>query len=86
MQRYEPRIALTPGGDGLSAIRIISAESKHRLVAGGWLLLEHGYDQGAAVRIILERDGYTEVSTERDMEDRDRVTMGRWATLPVIAA
>jgi len=75
--RYEPRMALTPGGDGLSAIRRISADARAYLKPDGWLLFEHGFDQGAAVRTILERDGYSEVRTERDMEDRDRVTLGR---------
>lgn len=77
--RFEPRIALTPEGDGLSAIRTISAGACSRLVDGGWLLVEHGMDQGAAVRKIFENDGYTDISTERDMEDRDRVTLGRWS-------
>lgn len=75
--RFEPRMALTPEGDGLSAIRTISTGARTRLAAGGWLLLEHGHDQGAAVRKILETDGYLDVVTERDMEDRDRVTLGR---------
>ena len=76
--RFEPRIALTPEGDGLSAIRTISTGARTRLVDGGWLLVEHGMDQGLAVRRIFEGDGYTGISTERDMEDRDRVTLGRW--------
>ncbi len=76
--RFEPRVALTPEGDGLSAIRAISAGARTRLVDGGWLLVEHGMDQGLAVRRIFEGDGYTGISTERDMEDRDRVTLGRW--------
>jgi len=77
--RFEPRIALTPEGDGLSAIRAISAGARARLVHGGWLLVEHGMDQGAAVRKIFEGDGYTDIHTERDMEDRDRVTRGQWS-------
>jgi release factor glutamine methyltransferase len=76
--RFEPRMALTPEGDGLSAIREISHDARARLKPGGWLLFEHGHDQGPAVRHILERDGYTNVETLRDMEDRDRVTVGRW--------
>ena len=77
--RFEPRMALTPEGDGLSAIRTISTGARTRLVAGGWLLLEHGHDQGTAVRKILETDGYLDVATKPDMEDRDRVTIGRWS-------
>ena len=76
--RYEPRLALTPEGDGLSAIRRISADARAHLQAGGWLLLEHGHDQGAAVRPILSRDAYANIETIPDMEDRDRVTLGRW--------
>ncbi len=76
--RFEPRMALTPEGDGLSAIRDISHDARARLKPGGWLILEHGHDQGPAVRHILDRDGYTDVETIRDMEDRDRVTLGRW--------
>jgi release factor glutamine methyltransferase len=76
--RFEPRMALTPEGDGLSAIREISHDARARLKPGGWLLLEHGHDQGSAVRHILSCDGYTDVETLRDMEDRDRVTLGRW--------
>ena len=75
--RFEPRMALTPEGDGLSAIRTISTGARSHLAAGGWLLLEHGHDQGAAVRKILETDGYRDVATEPDMEGRDRVTLGR---------
>jgi release factor glutamine methyltransferase len=80
--RYEPRIALTPEGDGLSAIRRISRDARTRLKPDGWLLFEHGHDQGPAVRQILERDGYIAVETVRDMEDRDRVTLGRWRAPP----
>ena len=76
--RYEPRLALTPEGDGLSAIRRISADARAHLQPGGWLLLEHGHDQGAAVRTILARDGYADIETIPDMEDRDRVTLARW--------
>jgi release factor glutamine methyltransferase len=76
--RFEPRLALTPEGDGLSAIRRISADARTRLNDGGWLLFEHGHDQGPAVRTILTRDGYAAVETVQDMEDRDRVTLGCW--------
>ncbi|HEY0659944.1 MAG TPA: peptide chain release factor N(5)-glutamine methyltransferase [Lysobacter sp.] len=75
--RFEPRVALTPGGDGLDAIRVIAREAPAHLVSGGWLLLEHGWEQGEAVRVLLGEAGFTEVGTERDLEDRDRVTLGR---------
>ena len=55
----------------------IAAAPDH-LVAGGWLLFEHGWTQGEAVRALLDAAGYVEVSTARDLEQRERVSMGRW--------
>ncbi len=75
--RYEPRIALSSGSDGLDAIRAIAADAPAHLTAGGWLLLEHGYGQGAAVRALLQAAGFAQVATERDLEARERVTLGR---------
>lgn len=75
--RHEPRSALASGIDGLDAIRIIAREALAHLHPGGWLLLEHGWEQGAAVRAILEAAGWVEVATHGDLEDRDRVTLGR---------
>jgi release factor glutamine methyltransferase len=74
--RYEPAGALTPGGDGLAAIREIASNALEYLEPGGWLLLEHGHDQGAAVRGMLENDGYREIATLRDLAGLDRVTVG----------
>jgi release factor glutamine methyltransferase len=74
--RYEPAGALTPGGDGLAAIREIASNALEYLEPGGWLLLEHGHDQGAAVRGMLENDGYREIATLRDLAGLDRVTGG----------
>lgn len=76
--RFEPRGALTPGGDGLDAIRWIIAGAPAHLQPGGWLLLEHGHDQGASVRALLSAAGFVEVATEQDLEHRDRVSLGRW--------
>ena len=76
--RYEPAPALTSGADGLDAIRLIARQAPAHLVAGGWLLFEHGLDQGDAVRAILHDAGFDTVMTDRDLEDRDRVTSGRW--------
>ena len=75
--RHEPRSALASGEDGLDAIRIIAREALAHVLPGGWLLLEHGWEQGAAVRAILEAAGWKEVATHGDLEDRDRVTLGR---------
>lgn len=79
--RFEPGSALASGHDGLDDIRRIVAGAQAHLVAGGWLLFEHGWDQGAASRGLLEAAGYAEVFTEQDLEGRDRVSGGR-APLP----
>jgi release factor glutamine methyltransferase len=76
--RHEPSPALSSGRDGLEAIRTIARDAPAHLVPGGWLLLEHGWDQGEAVRGILRAAGFADVMTDRDLEDRDRVTSGRW--------
>lgn len=78
--RHEPRLALTPGGDGLAALRQIVEETPAHLADNGWLLLEHGPNQGAAVRHLLEKRGFVDVETRPDMEHRERVTLGRRAT------
>jgi len=75
--RFEPRSALVSGSDGLDAIRQISRQAQHYLAPGGWLLMEHGKSQGAAVRQCLSDAGYVDVDTARDLEQRERVTMGR---------
>jgi release factor glutamine methyltransferase len=77
--RYEPAPALSSGADGLDAIRIIIHDAPAHLHSGGWLLLEHGWDQGAAVHALLLHAGFDTVQTHRDLEDRDRVTSGRWS-------
>ena len=74
--RFEPPTALSSGADGLDAIRRIVRDAPAHLGAGGWLLLEHGWDQGAAVRALLAEAGFIEVETASDLEDRDRVTFG----------
>lgn len=76
--RFEPRAALASGPDGLNAIRRILADAPAHLVDGGWLLIEHGHDQGAAVRSLFENAGLTQVETARDLEHRERVTLGQW--------
>lgn len=80
--RFEPPQALASGADGLDAIRRIARDAPAALVAGGWLLLEHGHKQGAAVRALLDAAGFSEVETHRDLEARDRVTLGRHAAQP----
>ncbi len=75
--RFEPRIALTPGANGLEAIESIAAGAPCFLCESGWLMLEHGYDQAEAVREILERNGFHGVSTSCDLAGTARVTFGR---------
>ena len=75
--RFEPRAALASGPDGLDAIRVITRDAPAHLVPGGWLLVEHGYEQGPAVRALFAAVGLQSVATERDLEQRDRVTLGR---------
>lgn len=76
--RFEPSTALTDGGDGLSSIREIASKAPNHLEAGGWLLIEHGYDQAADVRSILELNGFSKVSLRHDLAGRPRVTGGCW--------
>lgn len=79
--RYEPRRALVSGRDGLDAIRHIVSVTEAYMEPGGWLLLEHGYKQGEAVRELLRQASFENVETHQDLADRDRVTLGR---LPMI--
>ena len=77
--RFEPRNALAAGMDGLDAIGAIAAQSYARLVPGGGLLLEHGSEQGDAVRALLMDKGFSGVWTSRDHAGLERVTGGRRA-------
>ena len=75
--RFEPPAALASGADGLDAIRRSVAAAPAHLHPGGWLLLEHGWDQGPAVRGLLQVGGFVEVATHPDLEGRDRTSLGR---------
>jgi len=75
--RHEPLSALASGPDGLDDIRHIVREAKGRLQAGGWLLIEHGYDQGEAVREIYKSNGYSDIRKVQDLGGRDRCCIGR---------
>ncbi|MEO7243620.1 MAG: peptide chain release factor N(5)-glutamine methyltransferase [Rubrivivax sp.] len=75
---HEPLSALVAGDDGLDALRTIVAGAPPRLAAGAWLLLEHGHEQGAAVRALLEARGFERVSTRADLAGLPRCTGGRW--------
>ncbi|MFA5083344.1 MAG: peptide chain release factor N(5)-glutamine methyltransferase [Hydrogenophilaceae bacterium] len=75
--RFEPKGALASGLDGLDAIRAIVRQAPAHLEPGGWLLLEHGYDQGEAVPALLAVTGYTEVFMACDLAGQPRVSGGR---------
>ncbi|CDF82228.1 methyl transferase [Pseudomonas knackmussii B13] len=75
--RFEPKSALVAGADGLDDIRLIARQAPQHLDAGGWLLLEHGYDQAAAVRDLLVQNGFVEVESRRDLGGHERITLGR---------
>jgi len=74
--RFEPRKALTPGADGLKAIRKISGLAQPKLVEGGWLMFEHGYDQGSATREIMQQAGFENIETLKDLQGHERVSVG----------
>ena len=74
--RFEPVTALVSGQDGLDDIRRIVREARTHLQPGGWLLFEHGWNQGAAIRPLLVDAGYGKVFTAKDLEQRDRVSGG----------
>ncbi len=76
--RFEPHSALAAGADGLDDIRLIVAAAGSHLQDGAWLLLEHGFDQGGAVRALLEAAGFANVATWQDLCGLDRVSGGRW--------
>ncbi len=76
--RFEPRSALVAADNGLADIAAIVDGAPAQLQPGGWLLLEHGWQQGEAVRDLLRRRGFIEVSTHRDFGGNERVSGGRW--------
>jgi len=75
--RFEPKAALASGVDGLDAIRAIASQAAQHMTPTGWLLLEHGFEQGAACRKILAEHDFQEISSHRDLAGLERVTVGR---------
>ncbi|AVD81607.1 peptide chain release factor N(5)-glutamine methyltransferase [Pseudomonas sp. SWI6] len=75
--RFEPSSALVAGPDGLDDLRIIVDQAPEHLLPGGWLLLEHGYDQATSVQALLTARGFTEVASRKDLGGHERITMGR---------
>ena len=75
--RFEPQSALVAGVDGLDDIRTIIAQAPAHLTAGGWLLLEHGFDQAPAVRSLMAAHGFEACESRRDLGGHERVSLGR---------
>ncbi|NNN27451.1 peptide chain release factor N(5)-glutamine methyltransferase [Pseudomonas nitroreducens] len=76
--RFEPSSALVSGQDGLDDIRLIIDQAPDHLENGGWLMLEHGFDQPDAVRDLLQGRGFTAVESRRDLGGHERISLGRW--------
>jgi release factor glutamine methyltransferase len=74
--RFEPHSALVSGIDGLEDLRLLTAGAGDYLHSGGWLLLEHGFDQGEAVRQLLSNHGFLDVASVRDALGHERVSLG----------
>lgn len=74
--RFEPQQALVSGVDGLDAVRYLVAESKQHLQPGGYLMLEHGYDQGQQVQQLFRQQGYRDIRQKTDLSGHVRVTLG----------
>jgi len=77
--RHEPIAALASGADGLADLRAIAAGARDHLFMGGWLVVEHGFDQGAAARRLLADGGLVDVETRVDLAGHERATAGRRA-------
>ena len=77
--RFEPVTALVAADGGLADLQLIAQQARDYLQPDGWLLMEHGWQQGTAVHSLLTELGYQAVSTRRDLNDNDRVTMGQLA-------
>ena len=75
--RFEPREALVAGPLGLDMLETLARQVPARLACGGWLVLEHGAEQGPAVRVLLVRAGLGAIETLRDLAGNERVTLGR---------
>lgn len=74
---WEPTSALVSGKDGLDDIRHLIKNAPQHLTSQGWLILEHGFDQGSAVRQLFSEAGYQAIITHHDLEQRERLTEGR---------
>lgn len=77
--RFEPRSALVAGADGLDDLRYLVDASRGYLAGRGWLAVEHGHDQAAAVRALFQAAGYEEIASRCDLGGLERVTWARWS-------
>lgn len=75
--RFEPLTALASGKDGLNAIREIVQQARDYLKEKGWLMLEHGYNQGDAVYSLFQKSEFTSIETLNDLSENDRITIGQ---------
>jgi len=75
--RFEPPQALTPGADGMSAIRVLVQHAGSCLVKGGWLMFEHGWQQAPATRDAMKAAGFAHLDTFRDLQGHERVSVGQ---------
>lgn len=75
--RFEPIAALASGTDGLSDIRLIIVQAPQYCLPDAWLMIEHGFDQGEAIRTLFSEAGFINIETVQDLEQRDRVTIGQ---------
>ena len=80
--RFEPKTALVAGDSGLADLAHIVNQGRDWLEPGGYMLLEHGWRQGAAVRALFTSAGYAQVQTCRDYGDNDRLTLAQWPGAP----
>jgi release factor glutamine methyltransferase len=76
--RFEPSLALSSGPTGLDALTVIADGARQRLKPGGWLLLEHGYDQADNLAAILAGFGYADIAHAQDLQGHRRATFARW--------
>lgn len=76
--RFEPMTALVSGTDGLDDIRRIISQAPRHSLPSAWLMIEHGFDQGEAIRVLFSAAGFVGVQTVQDLEQRDRVSLGQW--------
>jgi len=80
--RFEPMQALRSQPDGLTDINTIVESARTYLSSPGWLILEHGYDQGMVVKKAFEKFGYTHISILEDLAKNERISIGKWDANP----